>query len=278
MAKHSTGTFFERLRAFDEFYEPVQREMAAWLKPARGGMVAEIGCGAGGMARLFAEAVGATGAVMATEINPEKVAAVRELLARTPDAERISVREAELPALPFENDTFDLAWSSRVVHHLSDPVAGIRELARVTKHGGRVVLREDKSGARFLPHDVGIGEPGVEERLHIAQSRWFDRMHHDHEHGTRYPHGWLRALREAGLVNVTAKSFLYELTAPFTAQQTAYLRGWLHDAAANDEYPLSESDRATLLALTDAASEQDAFRRDDLHLLYVGSLYVGEKG
>lgn len=275
MARHSHHTFFERLRAFDEFYEPVHREILDWLKLPRGARIADIGCGAGGMASLFAEAAGESGAVAAVETSSERLAEVRALLKGRLCAARISYHQGELPQLPFPNGEFDLTWCSRVIHHLADEVAGIRELARITKVGGRVVLREGGVPPHVLPHDVGIGAPGLEERLRVAQRVWFDKMHGEIEGRVHSPQGWLAKLRDAGLQNVTAKSFLYELVAPFDAAQTKYLKNWLSDCASDEQLPLDPSDRDALAQLCDEASEHYIFRRDDLHLLYVASIYVG---
>ena len=45
---------------------------------------------------------------------------------------------AAAEALPFDDDTFDLALAQLVVHFMKDPVAGIAEMARVTRPGGIV--------------------------------------------------------------------------------------------------------------------------------------------
>lgn len=277
MARHSPETFFQRLAAFDEFYEPVHREAVGWLEVPRGAHVADIGCGAGGIAALFAEQVGETGMVAAVEVNPERVVRVRARFESAGAPGNVTVSEGALPTLAFPDVEFDLVWCSRVVHHLPEQVEGIRELARITKPGGRVVVREGGIAPRFLPHDVGIGQPGLEERVRVAQNGWMDKMHAGIEHRVSYPHGWLAALRDAGLERVTAKSFLYELTAPFTAAQTRYLRNWLSDIATDDELELNASDRLALRQLCDEASEAFAFRRNDLHFLYVLSVYVGAK-
>lgn len=276
MARHSHHTFFERLRAFDEFYEPLHREIVEWLKVERGAHIADIGCGAGGMLSLFAEAAGESGAVAAVEPNPDRLAQVRALLETTSHTALISFHQGELPRLPFEQGEFDLTWCSRVIHHLADEVAGIRELARITKPGGRVVLREGGVLPHFLPHDIGIGAPGLQERLQAAQNMRFDKMHLDIEHGVPSPNGWLTKLRAAGLQNVTAKSFLYEIVPPFSDAQTTYLKNWLSDCASDEELPLDPTDRDTLVQLCNETGEHYLFRRDDLHFLYVASIYVGE--
>lgn len=276
MARHSHHTFFERLRAFDEFYELLHHEIVEWFKLGRGARIADIGCGAGGMVPLFADAVGNSGAVSAVETSSERLVQVRALLDSRPHTAPVSFHQGELPQLAFEQGEFDLTWCSRVIHHLADEVAGIRELARITKTGGRVVLREGGVPPHFLPHDIGSGAPGLEERLLAAQNMRFDKMHSETGHVIRSPNGWLTKLRAAGLQKVTAKSFLYEIVPPFTLAQTGYLKNWLSDCASDEELPLDASDRDTLVQLCDEASDYYLFRRDDLHFLYVASIYVGQ--
>lgn len=52
----------------------------------------------------------------------------------------VSVVRADLNELPFEEDTFDLAFSRSVLEHLPDPNKTFQEFARVLKKGGQLVL------------------------------------------------------------------------------------------------------------------------------------------
>ena len=45
-------------------------------------------------------------------------------------------------SLPFKAGTFDCVLASAALHHLDDPMAGVAEIARVTKRGGRLVVFE----------------------------------------------------------------------------------------------------------------------------------------
>ena len=47
--------------------------------------------------------------------------------------------------LPFEDDAFDLVWSSEVIEHLDDPRFSLDELRRVTKPGGDIILTTPNS-------------------------------------------------------------------------------------------------------------------------------------
>lgn len=278
MARHTHETFSQRLRAFDEFFEPVHREIIHWLELAPGARAADVGCGAGGVALLLADAVGESGNMTAVEVNPERLKGLALLLETNPLAERILLREGSLPALPFGDAEFDLVWCSRVVHHVPDQIAGVRELARITKPGGRVVVREGGISPHFLPHELTVGADGLEERVRAAQTEWFNKMRAETENAVPARRGWLGILRAAGLERVHAHSFLFELMPPFSQEQVLYLQNWLGDIATNEDYPLRDDDRDALRQLSDPASEHFVMRRDDAHFLYVASVYVGTKG
>jgi SAM-dependent methyltransferase len=91
----------------------------------------DVGCGPGA---LTAELVGRLGApaVSAVDPSPPFVASARE---RHPG---VDVQQANAGSLPFSGGSFDVALAQLVVHFMSDPVAGLREMSRVTRPGGVV--------------------------------------------------------------------------------------------------------------------------------------------
>jgi SAM-dependent methyltransferase len=66
----------------------------------------------------------------------------------------VDVRVAAAEDLPFGDDGFDAALAQLVVHFMADPVAGLREMARVTRPGGAVA-------ACVWDHAGGQGPLGV---------------------------------------------------------------------------------------------------------------------
>jgi len=56
------------------------------------------------------------------------------------DAVRVQAMDAKQLRLP--NGRYDLVMCNSTVHHLPDPVAGLREMARVTKPGGAILVRD----------------------------------------------------------------------------------------------------------------------------------------
>jgi len=97
-----------------------------------GQRVLDVGCGPGA---LTAELVTRLGPAAVTAVDPSApfVAAAR---ARNPGA---NVLQAPAEQLPFPDQAFDAALAQLVVHFMSDPVAGLAEMARVTRRDGVVV-------------------------------------------------------------------------------------------------------------------------------------------
>jgi SAM-dependent methyltransferase len=71
-------------------------------------------------------------AVSAVEPSGSFAAAARE---RLPG---VDIRQSPAEKLPFGDDTFDIALAQLVIHFMTDPVTGLREMARVTRPGGVV--------------------------------------------------------------------------------------------------------------------------------------------
>jgi SAM-dependent methyltransferase len=103
------------------------------LAPSAGWRIADVGCGPG----AFAEALTARGAeVTAIDSSPAMLAAVA---ARGLGCELV---EADALALPLADGSHDAACLVQVLEYLDDPVAALREAARVVRPGG-VVLAAD---------------------------------------------------------------------------------------------------------------------------------------
>lgn len=106
-------------------------QLADYAGVRPGQKVVDVGCGPGALTKELADRVGAAN-VSAIDPSESFVAAVRE---RFP---AVDVRVGSAEQLPFPDKTYDAALAQLVVHFMSDPVAGLREMARVTREGGRV--------------------------------------------------------------------------------------------------------------------------------------------
>jgi SAM-dependent methyltransferase len=96
-----------------------------------GDRVCDVGCGTGALTTVLADLAGRENVAGVDPSEPF----VDQARTRVPGAE-LHVGSAE--ALPFDDDTFDIAVSQLVLHFVSDPPKAAAEMARVTRPGGRV--------------------------------------------------------------------------------------------------------------------------------------------
>lgn len=115
-----------------------------------GDAVLEVGCGNGVFLSGLAERVYPSGRVVGIDHADAFVIEAQKNAAASPHAKVISVEQADAYRLPFADASFDVAHCERVLMHLEDPTAAIREMARVVRPGGLVVVAEpDWAGMRF---------------------------------------------------------------------------------------------------------------------------------
>jgi demethylmenaquinone methyltransferase/2-methoxy-6-polyprenyl-1,4-benzoquinol methylase len=117
------------------------REQTVRRSEARAGAsVLDCATGTGDLAIEFARAVGPSGDVIATDFCAEMMVPGPAKAARND----VSIRfePADVLALPYDDDRFDVASISFGIRNTDDPVLALREMARVVRTGGRVVVLE----------------------------------------------------------------------------------------------------------------------------------------
>ena len=131
---------------------------AAAADVSAGGRALDVCTGTGDLALALADRVTPLGEVTGVDFAEEMLARAR-LKAAHRDAP-VRFPAADALALPFPDGAFDAATVAFGARNLSDLDAGLREMARVVRPGGRVVVLE-------------ITAP---ERLRAAEGVWFDRV------------------------------------------------------------------------------------------------------
>jgi SAM-dependent methyltransferase len=109
------------------------------LKP--GETVLDLGSGPGLDALLAARLVGPRGRVIGVDMTPEMLERARATAARA-GAAHVEFRQGRLEALPVENASVDAVTSNCVINLVPDKAAVFREVARVLRPGGRVVVAD----------------------------------------------------------------------------------------------------------------------------------------
>jgi SAM-dependent methyltransferase len=118
-------------RFMGQFSEPLAIKFIEYAGAQAGQRAVDVGCGPGALTAQLVERLGAA-AVAAIDPSAPFVDAARE---RFPG---VDVHSGDAEHLPFADDDFDLALAQLVVHFMTDPVAGLHEMRRVTRAGGVV--------------------------------------------------------------------------------------------------------------------------------------------
>ena len=204
-----TERYIQQLAVFDLLREDVIRDVIRSLQLPPGSHGLDAGCGIGLQTLPLADAVGPAGHVTGLDLRPEFLTYAERVADRAGLSERVSFEQGDVRDLPFEDDTFDWAWSADCVGYAPlEPLPLLRELTRVVRPGGIVAIAA-YSSETLLP-----GYPLLEANLRATSAAIAPFVV-----GRSPQLRFLRALgwfREIGLVGTTARTFAGTGHAPLT--------------------------------------------------------------
>lgn len=186
-----------------------------------GSRVLDVGCGTGDDVLRMAAIVGPFGRVVGLDLSETMI----ELARRRAEGKDLPVEfiPGSVYDLPFPDDSFDACRCERVFQHLDEPIRALREIVRVIRPGGRILLIDTDSGAEL----VDTSDPEIHERIRAGQQT---RRRTDPGDGWRGRQLWGLA-HEAGLVDVVVEGRLSILTNLEAAAAIAHIDTWGDDAA-----------------------------------------------
>ncbi|MBG6059993.1 2-polyprenyl-3-methyl-5-hydroxy-6-metoxy-1,4-benzoquinol methylase [Cryobacterium sp. MP_M5] len=209
----------------------------------------DVGAGAGTITADFAGLV--------TEVTATEIGTAELELARATAAGRgvtnIDFQVADVNALEFSDNTFDVTHAHQVLQHIADPIQALREMARVTKPGGIVAVRDsDYSGFCWWPLI-----PELEEWLDLYRTA--ARANGGELDAGRRLLSWAHA---AGLTDVTATSSTWCFATP---ADRAYWGGMWADRILNSAiaHQLVDSGQATETDLKRISQAWNDWSADD---------------
>lgn len=263
-----------------EVQSPLYRQAADWLRelvPAGGvRRVLDLGSGPGVITGVLAEAF-PYAEVVAVDATAPLLERALTRAARNGQADRISIRHAELPDGIEDLGEADLIWASGAVHHLGDQRAATGALARLLRPGGMLALLEGGLPARHLPRDIGLGRPGLESRIGAAVDEWFARMRAELPGAKDEGEDWRAMLAAAGLTPSGTRSFLLDIPAPLPAAVREQLVSGFAWQRRMVEEVLPADDLAVLDRLLDPEDPEGLLRRPDAYFLTARTVFTARK-
>jgi SAM-dependent methyltransferase len=125
--------------------------LLAHLRP--GQSVLDVGCGPGTITVDLATLV-APGRVVGVDHAAGILEQARQAATSAGVADQLEFAQADVHALDFPDDTFDIVHAHQVLQHVGDPVTALREMRRVCKPGGIVAARDsDYQGFFWYPEN-----------------------------------------------------------------------------------------------------------------------------
>jgi ubiquinone/menaquinone biosynthesis C-methylase UbiE len=179
----------------------LRRRFLRFIPVGSGDKVLEVGCGTGVVVRDLAALVGRRGEVVGIDASRRLLDRARALCRETARRSRVVLRVADGARLPFAADRFDVALAITVILHVADPLRVVREMARVTRPGGRVGVQDQDFGVVAVTHP----DRALTERIMRGVA---ERVYEEPHSGRRLP-GLLRA---AELVDVRLLTDVYQDT------------------------------------------------------------------
>lgn len=214
---------------------------------------AGTGTGAFALARQFPNAH-----VTALDDSPQLLHLLSKRAAEQGLADRVAGVRANLDEGWTPAEPADLIWAASSLHHMTDPDRVLADAFAALRPGGLLAVTEMNFFPRVLPQDVGVGRPGLEDRVHEAlnTSPFVD---------------WTEHLARAGFTIEERREFAVELPSPpaGASPTTRYAQLCLQRLRSALDQPAlsgkaSAEDVAALDALLDADGPHGILRRDDL--------------
>ena len=160
---------WDRIRSLHVAEDKVEAAIQEIVGPGPFHSVLDLGTGTGRMLELIAPLADRA---IGVDQSPAMLNVARARLERA-GLRNAQLRQGDIYALPVERDRHDLVIIHRVLHYLDDPARAVREAARVTRPGGRLIVVD------FAPHGHEfLREEHAHRRLGFAPEEIADFMRH----------------------------------------------------------------------------------------------------
>jgi ubiquinone/menaquinone biosynthesis C-methylase UbiE len=149
----------ETIRAYDTISRWPQFKLIRWFvvnelkRYQPQGILADIGCGPGYLIANIAKALPHL-SLIGVDISEDMVKKASQNLTSLVISEKVSFRQGDIQALPFESGSLDFIVSTLSLHHWSDPGQAIEQIERVLKPGGQFLIFDLRRDSRKIVYSI----------------------------------------------------------------------------------------------------------------------------
>ncbi len=250
--------------------EPLMKSIIKWLQLPSGSEGMDAGCGLGHQVMLLAKAIGSKGHVTGIDISSEFIAYATELALKEGVSNTTLFQTGPVSKQPFEDNTFDWIWSSDCVGQVpGDSFPSVKELTRMLKHGGRLIVLAWTS-QMLLP-----GYAALEGSLNATSSGYAPatKEMEPEYHFLRLP----SVLRQAGLKDIKAKTFTHDFFAPLQEKIRKSIQSLIEMRWPNSQSEVTPDEWNTFTDITDPNSSAYVLNHPDYFMYYTYTLFQGVK-
>jgi ubiquinone/menaquinone biosynthesis C-methylase UbiE len=251
-------------------FAPLTRALIEQAGIGKGQDVIDVAAGAGEPSLTIAEKVGPTGSVTCTDAVAEMVDAARTEAAKR-GLSNVQFRQCTADSLPFADESFDAAVSRLGIMFFPDPVAGCREMLRVTKGGGALAFavwhKSELNPFCSVPTEV--------------MSRYVEPTPFDADAPGAFrfaePGKLSRVMAMAGATDIKERVIKFDIAAPISAAQFWEMRSQTSDALRQKLAKQSDAQR-TRIAEELSAAVAEFFPRNEMKFPARMIIVSGHKG
>lgn len=249
--------------------EPLICEIIESLGPPAGSHGLDAGCGIGLQTMLLLDAVGLNGYVTGLDILPELLAYGQNVVEQAGVAEHITFRQGDVNHLPFDDNSFDWAWSMDCIGYpAGELTTSLHELKRVIKPGGEIFLL-GWSSQQLLP-----GHPLLEARLNGTCSGYLPFLK-----DMKPESNFMRALsvfQQAGLEDGIAHTFVGDIQGPLEDDQITALTSLFDMLWGTPQPEVSQEDWNEYQRLCKPTSADFILDIPDFYAFFAYTLFQGK--
>ena len=145
-------------RAKDKVFTSLFDKYAAQLVLPPSAQVLEVGCGTGAMMRSLVQREDFSGKVIGIDHSLALIEAANRFANEENVSDRVEFQLGDVHSLKFSPATFDAVIAHTVISHVTEPATVLREMGRVVRPGGTVVIFDgDYASLTYAYPDENFG-------------------------------------------------------------------------------------------------------------------------